>query len=50
MCMHFVCLYNYEINITRAMQGIVATCFAFGGQFIKDFVTNLKLNATVKEF
>jgi len=32
------------------MQGIVATCFAFGGQFNKEFVENLNLNATVKEF
>ena len=49
----FVCtccasLYNYKINITRVMQGIAATYFAFGRLFNKEFVEILNLNATVK--
>ena len=42
-------LYNYQINISLVMQGIVATGFAFGGQCNKEFVENLNLNATVKD-
>ncbi len=50
MRLYLLYLYNNKINITLVMQGIVASRFRYGGQYNNQFVENLNLNATVKEF
>ena len=52
-CVRTACIwifYNTKINITWVKQSIVATRFRYVGQYNNQFVENLSLNATVKEF